>query len=306
MSEPIIHVIPEQYYGGGGPRVKMVKPAVGVAGRPSAPRKLSRTTLFIIVAGILFLITVGGAGWYFTRGLRAPTSALEAPPPPPEVSAPEAPAVEAPSALVTPEVSPIPAEPETPTPTPTQPEPFADTDQDGLTESEERLYQSDPVRPDMDNDGFLDGHEVINLYNPAGIAPEKLEAAGLAKQYSRETGAYNLLIPARWQAAPSPEDQNAVFVSDEGGKRIFELRVIDNAGRLSLEDWYQSQRLAVSGTPKPWVTNKSGLTGLTSADEAKAYFAGRSSIYEIMFAEGQNPAEYKTTFGTMLNSFMVR
>jgi len=43
-----------------------------------------------------------------------------------------------------------------------------DVDQDGLTDSEEQTYGSDPQNPDSDGDGYLDGAEVSSGYNPVG------------------------------------------------------------------------------------------------------------------------------------------
>jgi hypothetical protein len=49
----------------------------------------------------------------------------------------------------------------------------ADTDADGLTDKEEvKIYQTDPLNPDTDGDSYLDGGEVKNGYNPNG--PGKL------------------------------------------------------------------------------------------------------------------------------------
>ena len=44
----------------------------------------------------------------------------------------------------------------------------ADDDDDGLTNTEEAEYGTDPDEPDTDGDGFLDGEEVKNGYNPLG------------------------------------------------------------------------------------------------------------------------------------------
>lgn len=46
--------------------------------------------------------------------------------------------------------------------------PPADTDNDGLTDEQEKSYGTDPNDPDTDGDGFKDGEEVRNLYNPLG------------------------------------------------------------------------------------------------------------------------------------------
>ena len=50
----------------------------------------------------------------------------------------------------------------------------ADADGDGLTKDEEDYYQTDPEKADTDGDGYLDGQEVKNGYNPNG--PGKLES----------------------------------------------------------------------------------------------------------------------------------
>lgn len=51
----------------------------------------------------------------------------------------------------------------------------ADTDSDGLSDREEALvYDTNPIDPDTDGDGYEDGAEVTNGYNPNG--PGKLFA----------------------------------------------------------------------------------------------------------------------------------
>ena len=43
-----------------------------------------------------------------------------------------------------------------------------DTDQDGLADYVESVYQTDPENPDTDGDGFSDGEELEHGYNPLG------------------------------------------------------------------------------------------------------------------------------------------
>lgn len=43
-----------------------------------------------------------------------------------------------------------------------------DDDKDGLTNKEELLYKTDHLNPDTDGDGYIDGDEVKNGYNPNG------------------------------------------------------------------------------------------------------------------------------------------
>ncbi|MBI4143146.1 hypothetical protein HY480_04700 [Candidatus Uhrbacteria bacterium] len=48
----------------------------------------------------------------------------------------------------------------------------ADTDGDGLSDTEETFYGSNPRKSDTDGDGFTDGAEVEKGYSPTG--PGKL------------------------------------------------------------------------------------------------------------------------------------
>ena len=48
----------------------------------------------------------------------------------------------------------------------------ADSDNDGLTNADEKKYGTDPLNPDTDGDGYKDGDEVKAGYNPKG--PGKL------------------------------------------------------------------------------------------------------------------------------------
>jgi len=71
---------------------------------------------------------------------------------------------------------------------------FLDSDQDGLSDQEEKLYGTDPHNPDTDGDGYTDGIEVKNGYDPTKKGPDDK----LIKNDS-------LLKPA---AAEKPADQN--------------------------------------------------------------------------------------------------
>lgn len=50
---------------------------------------------------------------------------------------------------------------------------YRDSDGDGLTDAQEKIYGTDPNNPDTDGDGYLDGEELINGYDPNG--PGKLK-----------------------------------------------------------------------------------------------------------------------------------
>jgi hypothetical protein len=48
---------------------------------------------------------------------------------------------------------------------------FLDTDQDGLSDGEEKMYGTDPNKADTDSDGYTDGAEVKSGYDPTKAAP---------------------------------------------------------------------------------------------------------------------------------------
>lgn len=50
-------------------------------------------------------------------------------------------------------------------------EPDADPDSDGLKNWEEDMHKTDPRDPDTDNDGYMDGEEVLSGYNPTIPSP---------------------------------------------------------------------------------------------------------------------------------------
>lgn len=67
-------------------------------------------------------------------------------------------------------------------PSASQPEAIKDTDNDGLTDQQEIIYGTDLNNPDTDGDGFKDGDEVKNGYNPKGagkLTTKPLDNMGL-------------------------------------------------------------------------------------------------------------------------------
>lgn len=308
MAELTIYTIPDEYYGGAVPKAKAVKAKEarpGLEGAPvkSAPlKKLSPKTA--IVAGIvgLFLAVLGAATWYFTKPLRAPqVGAPPAPEPAPEIPvapAPE-PAPEEPKVVV-------PPEPEIPPAPPSAPPGSEDTDRDGLSNTEEALYRSGLNVPDTDQDGYLDGHEVVNLYNPSGIAPERLEAAGLARLYRNEADRYGLLVPTAWRMVVA-DNLDAVFLETAEGERIASISVIENPEGRSVEDWYAENAASLYGAAQAYPSNKYGVKILRSEDGKVAYGAaaeGKVIKFEYLKV-GAGQKAYGTTFEIMLNSFKI-
>ncbi len=67
---------------------------------------------------------------------------------------------------------------------------FLDSDQDGLTDAEEKLYGTDPHNPDTDGDGYSDGAEVKAGYDPLKPAPgDKLPDNSISTEQNQSDAA---------------------------------------------------------------------------------------------------------------------
>jgi hypothetical protein len=179
-----------------------------------------------------------------------------------------------------------------------------DSDNDGLTDEEEALYGTDPQKPDTDSDGYSDGTEVVNLYNPIGLAPVRIEDSGLVKRYANPNYSYSLLYPIKWtERALDNTNQEVIFTSATG--EFVQVVVQDNIERLGLLDWYRAQFPGITDKDIFSVTNKDKtLSGFKSPDDLTVYFAKDDSIYAISYNIGtRTDLNFKTTFEMIYRSF---
>jgi hypothetical protein len=175
-----------------------------------------------------------------------------------------------------------------------------------LTNLEEEIFGTNPTQPDSDADGYLDGHEVLHLYNPAGIAPERLEAAGLVLRYLNEPFAYEILYPAKWQKEEGNSEGREVRFKSATGEYI-SLLVEDNPQELSLSQWYKQQALPGELGALKQVTTKSGLNGFLSFNGLTAFFPGEKRVYLLNYnPQSKTELNYPRIFEMMINSFRLR
>lgn len=220
---------------------------------------------------------------------------VEPPPTPPVVIEP--PVTPPPTAVVT-------------SPFPEVARPGTDSDSDGLTDIEEQMiYGTDPRLPDTDGDGFLDGNEVFHLYNPTGIAPGTLLAAGLAALYeplvavSGIPSLYTVLYPKVWSVTVPPEgSSDAVFVATTGESITLSVQT-KTIPTQSLADWYVAQTLPAGDRS---FTTKGGLTALSSEDQLTVWIDARGAVIVLHYDTGiKGVIDYLQTFKMMQNSLHV-
>lgn len=99
---------------------------------------------------------------------------------------------------------------------------FQDSDQDGLSNEEEKLYGTDPNNPDTDSDGYSDGVEVMSGYNPLKPAP----GDKIIKQQNNSVS-----------AIVSSQDGSGNLTEQVSGEIATMLKNTDQSGKaISLDD----------------------------------------------------------------------
>lgn len=188
--------------------------------------------------------------------------------------------------------------------------PYAqDRDGDIMTDVEESLYGTDIDISDTDNDGFLDGQEIANLYNPIKPGSAKIIDSGLVKIYTNPLYKYSIFYPSSWRVVPlSGGDQEITFVSET--KEFVEVAVMDNPMGLTASEWYLGQisEDLIDETEVVWANN---FMGISSFDKMHVYLTpisgDRNFIYHISYMVGSHTnISYPGTFQMMVGSFDFR
>ncbi len=112
-----------------------------------------------------------------------------------------------------------------------------DSDQDGLSDEEEKLLGTNISNIDTDQDGYSDYQELIHLYNPAGKG--KLMDNPLMAEFKNQTFNFSFLYPAQWDKQDVDNDQSIIFKTDKD--QFFQVVVQPNADNLDINTWYQKQ-----------------------------------------------------------------
>ena len=331
-SEAEIFTIPEEFYGAqrksqaastaGGSKSSLggeqvARKATAVPAQVSIPTvsKLSSSKFIIGLVVVILILTVVGFSYYYIHQAQVARQKLE-----PQQKNKEAAVnvvtstpVQSEENMVTTTEESVPAEN---TPTSTMPQiisyaifPFKnyskaeDTDNDGLTTLEEAIYTTDSNKPDTDDDGFADGLEVENLYNPLGFKPVKLVDSGKVKEYVNPTYQYSILGPATWPVQSLDNNNEQVIFSSDTGEFI-EIIVEDNPLKLSVQDWYLGQSPGVTVDQLKTVTTKDKITGILSPDGLAVYLPFEDRIFVIYYNIGlKTEVNFETTFKMMINSF---
>jgi hypothetical protein len=121
----------------------------------------------------------------------------------------------------------------------TQYVPGLDIDSDELTDTEERLYGTDPEKPDSDQDGHRDGDELKRFFDPTIAQGARLEGSSLVSRYQNRTYAFTLYYPTSWVADAVNRSDRTTLITAKSGE-YFSVEVKDNPKQLSALEWYST------------------------------------------------------------------
>ncbi len=308
-----IQTIPDAFYGGQNPDVYGVKHLEQTEhkaslmkpihlSRPSdsaSPLFHSKKFIRISIASVSFVIIVGAITWYYIgqaqRQRARETNQRVAPSissvPIVNTTATETLALTTSSPLIFSQTTNMPTAPslgsapiQFPSPTTLL---ASDLDNDSLTDLEEEVFLTDSGVWDTDTDGYYDGQEVINLYNPKGIAPEKLLDSGLVGAYVNPTWKYTVYYPSTWEIAPVDTEADEVLVSGLHGDFI-EIRAIPKGLNESFVSWFATHAAGQQFSDYFPRKNRFGHDIFVRKDGLVIVVPGSDAVFVIVYhTEGQ-------------------
>lgn len=178
-----------------------------------------------------------------------------------------------------------------------------DLDSDSLTDLEEEVFNTDSGTWDTDNDGYYDGQEVYNLYNPRGLAPVRLVDSGLVREYINPAWQYRIYYPLTWQAANVDKNYRQVLFSTITGDFV-ELSVFQKNLDESFEDWFARRAKDQKYSDLQEFTNLFEEDCLKRKDDLVAYFEQGNNIYVLIYHPGTtNSVPFRNVVKMMVQSF---
>jgi len=290
----IIHVMPKDFLGVVAELHAEPVP-IPVVAQPVAPLPVSQSQLIrtpkrrvpvwaVIVIAVLVVCAIGSAIYVILvkSQIQTPVADLT-----PTVALPVIPSVEKPVIEV-----------------PVEPEPSKDSDSDGLTDIEERMYGTDYRNPDSDGDTFLDGNEVFHRYDPIGIAPSTLLDTGAVKVFNDSTLPFTLYYPVSWKASVDAAKSMVTFKTPNVASIVvtWSLKDVD----LTVEDWILKNIKDVDLATLQASYTKEGYYTLRSEDDLAAYVDLGETVYVMTYALSTSmEISYTQTFAMMVNSLTV-
>ncbi len=180
-----------------------------------------------------------------------------------------------------------------------------DSDADGLFDPEESLYGTDLFIADSDGDGFSDGAEVLQLYDPSQGEGARLEDSPLMQVYENKKHGYRVLFPRSWSVTALNADQTEVMFRANDGSFFQIVLQRNESGIATSEEWFRFQfpSLAEQGYARVQVN---GREGIRASDGRIYYFVDENFVLTIQYhpSPPARQMSYLTTFRMFVRSFV--
>lgn len=319
-----LQVMPEEFYGGKDPVVHYAKEDIVIEHKKvlQTPTKTPvpsddtlakpKRKMWLIVAGsVVFLLAVAGISWYYISQAQQNVQEPVDQEPSSDVILP-APPIDEP--VIEPTVTSTLSEQEqVPTTTPSLSVSIdfprkiftdsGDLDADSLTDTEEEIFGTDTGVYDTDSDGYYDGLEIINLYNPRGIAPMKLIDSGLVSEYVHPVSQYRVYYPSNWESAPVDPNANQVLFSAITGDYV-EIFFSQKLNGETFVDWFGRVATGQSFTDLTKVRNRFGIDMYQRDDTTVSFYETDSAVFVLLYHPiGSGAVPFRQAVRMMQESF---
>lgn len=315
-------VIPDIFYGGKDPLIyneqnkkvleKTAHKKLDSIGKVDLPNNKKK---IIIIASVALVLVVSAASFYYFRqaSVNLQRSVVKINPPTPLEKIKE------------PEKEPVVKEPEVIPATSTEAEVVppvviepqntivfpnvllrdsSDIDIDSLTDQEEEIFGTDSGIWDSDKDGYYDGQEVFNLYNPKGFAPVKIIDSGLVREYINPNWQYRVYYPSVWEAASVDNENNHVIFSSISGDFI-EIRSFKKLPSENFTMWFAKSIEGQNFIDLSLFNNRFNTNGYKRKDSLTAYFVIDNAVFVMIYQPSGNATDipYRHVMQMMYQSF---
>ncbi|MEO5928077.1 MAG: thrombospondin type 3 repeat-containing protein [Patescibacteria group bacterium] len=268
--------------------------------------------IIVLVAGIGFAV------WYFfihekpvETGIITPTSTNS-----PVVIAQDEPVIETPPAL--------PPEPGTNTPPPNIPPPqsintstpatqqpptiqiaeAADSDADGVSDPEEATLGTGATMPDSDGDGFTDGSELQNGYDPAAT---NLSIAGSPRYHNVSiSSTLGVYVPAAWSVTSDPTASGrSVIVT--GTPTSFIVEIGSRPVGTAFADWLNANDPSADASAMRSFTTRAGYAAHMTFDRLHSYIEVPGSMVVITYSAGSASSyDFRAIYDYIVQTMRIR
>ncbi len=175
--------------------------------------------------------------------------------------------------------------------------PGIDSDEDGLTNSEELLLGTDPNLADSDGDGYSDGSELNNGYDPA--APQ-MKLADSSAIKTEKIGTVVFTVPSAWKRNPGPAGSVILYTGTPASINV-SMESYANGG--SLVDWLIKNNPQTSSDDYSYGENKDGGELVYADDELTAWLLMGNTIYTLKYTpNGATSLDFATLFKYLAQS----